>query len=654
MFPLRLAPAAPHLPPSRAACRPSGRPSAGPAWLGLLLATLGVTLGFAAPSRPSASTEVRRPNVLWVVSEDNTATFTGPYGDPLARTPTIDRLATQGIVFTHAYTAPVCAPSRSGIITGRYAHGLGSQHMRSTRPLPADATFFPTYLRNAGYYCTNNRKTDYNTSTPWDTAWDRNGPQAHWRGRAPGQPFFAVFNFEQSHESSLHSRRTLVTDPARVKVRADLPDTPEVRADIAQYYDNVSLADAAVGRILAQLDEDGLAEDTIVFYYSDNGGAVAGTKRFLSENGTHIAFVARFPAAYAHLAPSAPGTRVDEPIHLVDLAPTMLRLAGLEPATRFDGRAFAGLHRDPAPEFVFMGRDRMDECYDLIRAVTDGRYRYIRNYHPERPLSQYIEYLYRQSTMRVWRAHFDQGRLNSIQRRFFEPRPPEELYDVTVDPDTVHNRADDPALREVRDRMRAALRTHQLQVRDTGLLPEAMMVSLAAGASPTVPASDDTRYPLARLLSLVDAAQLGADPSHLADAARDPLAVVRYWAVCAAGRITADHAAWVERLLRDPDGNVRIAAAETLLHAGPHPLALTTLAAVLQSAEIPELHLEALNVLARTQAPIPPELQTRLASLAADRTTTGMEDYVARAAKQLLTQPSTPRSEARPASRAGD
>lgn len=149
MFPLRSAPAAPHLPPSRAACRPSGRPSAGPAWLGLLLATLGVTLGFAAPSRPSASTEVRRPNVLWVVSEDNTATFTGPYGDPLARTPTIDRLATQGIVFTHAYTAPVCAPSRSGIITGRYAHGLGSQHMRSTRPLPADATFFPTYLRNA-------------------------------------------------------------------------------------------------------------------------------------------------------------------------------------------------------------------------------------------------------------------------------------------------------------------------------------------------------------------------------------------------------------------------------------------------------------------------------------------------------------------------
>jgi arylsulfatase A-like enzyme len=262
----------------------------------------------------------------------------------------LDRLAATGITFDQAHSsAPVCAPSRHTIITGVYATTHGAQHMRSQRPLPAGVRFFPEYLRAAGYFCTNNSKTDYNTSTPWDAAWDENSRTAHWRHRKPGQPFFAVFNHEQSHESRQHKRLPLVTDPAKVKVPSYLPDTPTVRADLAQYYDNVSRADAAIGEVLQQLAEDGLAEDTIVFYYSDNGGTLPRSKRFLYDNGTHVAMIARFPAKFRALAPSAPGTRSAELVNFVDLAPTVLSLAGVTAPGYFQGRALAGAARRPAP-----------------------------------------------------------------------------------------------------------------------------------------------------------------------------------------------------------------------------------------------------------------------------------------------------------------
>jgi uncharacterized sulfatase len=202
-----------------------------------------------------------RPNILWLVSEDNVATTVGAYGDPLARTPNIDRIAAGGIVFDHCYSSSaVCAPTRSSIITGRYASGMGTQHMRSQRPLPEGVKFFPEFLRAAGYFTTNNAKTDYNTSSSWNPAWNENNKTAHWRHRAAGQPFFAIFNFEQSHESNLHKRTPLVTDPAKVRVPAYLPDTPTVRADIAQYYDCVARADAATLRAVKKaLRDAGLA-----------------------------------------------------------------------------------------------------------------------------------------------------------------------------------------------------------------------------------------------------------------------------------------------------------------------------------------------------------------------------------------------------------
>jgi N-sulfoglucosamine sulfohydrolase len=588
-----------------------------------------VTLAHAAESPTAAP----RPNILWLVSEDNTANFVGAYGYPLARTPALDRLAAKGIVFDLAHSpAPVCAPTRHSIITGVYATTHGAQHMRSTPALPPGVKFFPEFLRAAGYFCTNNAKTDYNTSTPFAHVWNENGRNAHWRHRAPGQPFFAVFNHEHSHESKQHTRVPLVTDPAKVKVPAYLPDTPTVRADLAQYYDNVSRADAAIGEILKQLRDDGLADDTIILYYSDNGGTLPRSKRFLYDNGTHVAMVAHFPEKFRALAPAAPGTHSKELVNFVDLAPTVLSLAGVAAPAYFQGRAFLGAARKPAPAFTFTFRGRMDERYDFSRAVTDGRYRYVRHYLPHLPAGQHVEYLWRQASMKEWDELFRAGKLSATQRAFFEPRAPEELYDCDADPENVKSLAGDPAHKAALEKLRAALRAHLLRTRDTGFLPEPMMIALADGASPTTVSDSPERYPLDRLLDFIDAAQTGTvAPQQIVAATRHPLAVWRYWAVTAT--LSSKNPPNFSQLLADSDASVRLAAAESVLRRGPSDAAWKVLAESLGAAHSRELRLTALNAL--TYLPAAPEMLKPLIAACA-----GSDDeYLKRAGEFLLATP---------------
>ncbi|MBC7369776.1 MAG: sulfatase [Undibacterium sp.] len=577
-----------------------------------------------------------RPNILWLVSEDNVATTVGAYGDPLARTPSIDRIAAGGIVFDRCYSSSaVCAPTRSSIITGRYASSMGTQHMRSQRLLPEGVKFFPEFLRAAGYFTTNNAKTDYNTSSSWDGAWNENNKTAHWRHRAAGQPFFAVFNFEQSHESNLHTRAPLVTDPAKVRVPAYLPDTPTVRADIAQYYDCVARADVALGKILDQLAADGLAEDTIVFYYGDHGGAVSRSKRFLYENGTHPPLIAHFPKKYQHLAPAAPGSHVGELVNFVDLAPTVLSLAGVSLPAQFQGRAFAGPARTAAPEYTFSFRDRMDERYDLARAATDGRYRYIRNYYPSQPWGQHLEFLWRQASMSEWAGLYVAGKPNAAQRAFFEPKSVEELFDCASDPDNVRNLAADPSARPHLLRLRAALRGHLLAVRDTGFMPEPLMIAWAGGSSPAVVAADETRYPLARILDLLDTLQLSAQPDAKAVGAalRAPESMVCYWAAVVALGGGEDFE--VAPLLADTEAVVRLAAAEAILRRGDDPKAWAVVAAELNHAAQAEGRLFAVNVVARIPRTPPQSIRAALAKLAVASAGAGAENYIARAAEAL-------------------
>ncbi len=592
-------------------------------------------LALAVHARAADSTT--RPNILWVVAEDAAATFYGPYGDPLARTPTFDRLAKDGIVFERAYsTSAVCAPTRASIITGMFAPSLGTQHMRSNVPLPTWLRYFPAYLRDAGYYTTNNAKTDYNAATLPGT-WDQNGAQAHYKNRMPGQPFFAVFNFAQSHESSLHKRFPLVTDPAKVKVPAYLPDTPEVRADLAQYYDRVGEADRLIGETIAALEVAGLADDTIIFYYSDHGGVLPRSKRFLYEVGTHPVLGLRFGKNFQHLAPAAPGSRSKELVNWVDLAPTVLSLAGVKAPDHFQGRAFAGAVRAPAPEFTYNFRDRMDERIDFCRAVTDGRYRYIRNYRPDLPTMQFVTYLWQQAAMKDWDRLHQAGKLSATQESFFQPHPAEQLFDLANDYDNVRNLAADPAHRATLERFRAANRAHLLRIRDTGFMPEALLRELTATRTAAELARDDSIYPLARILDTIDRLQLDAAPTTatLKAALTDPVAAIRFWGAHATMRGPKAVTAELPPLLNDSVGSVRIAAAYATARHGVTDAAWPVFAAALATDQTAELRLEALNYL--TLLPNrPATLRPLYEANAKSEARNGGENYAARAAEHLL------------------
>ncbi len=554
-----------------------------------------------------------RPNFLWLVSED-ASPWLGAYGDRLARTPHLDRLAREGVRYTQVHAAgPVCAASRASLISGVYAPQLGTQHMRSRVPLPDGWRYYPSYLREAGYYCTNNAKTDYNAETPSGT-WDASSAQAHWSGRRPGQPFFAIFNSMLSHESGVRERRPLTTDPASVRVPPYLPDTPTVRSDLAQAYDRMAAMDRQLGEKLAELAASDLADDTIVFYYSDHGGVLPRSKRFLYDNGTRVPLIVRFPPKYAHLAPAAPGTVIDEIVSLVDLPPTLCSLAGIPVPPQFRGRALAGPERRAPPRFVHAFRDRMDERYDLSRAVIGGRWRYIRNYRPELPAGQRIQYLWGIASMQEWERLHRAGALTPTQAAFFRARAPEELYDVQSDPDNVYNRAGEPASRDVLLAMRAANREHLLATGDLGFMPEAMIRARAGKRSPTFLARDDAEYPLARLLDLIDRLQLAPEPdvTLVREALVDPVAAVRYWGIVGTAKSPLP-APRFQFLLDDPAPSVRVAAAARILREADDERAWRVLAQALRAVELWPLQLEAANVVSLVPRSWPSWLEPALA-----------------------------------------
>ena len=348
----------------------------------LIAFTLAASLTASAAEPQPSPAPVGRPNVLWITAEDISPDL-GCYGDAYAATPNIDRLAREGVRYTHAFaTAPVCSPARSCLITGLYATSLGTQHLRSLFPIPDEFQGYPAYLRKAGYYCTNNEKTDYNTANERAiiaASWDESSGRAHWRKRPAGQPFFSVFNLMVSHQSrasvwSFEQFEAMISkvltpaerhDPDRAPVPPYYPDTPTVRRTLARYYDCVTAMDKEVGRILDELAADGLAEDTVVFFYGDNGRGLPRGKRTLYDTGLHEPFIIRFPQKYQHLAPAAPGQTTDRLVSFVDFAATVLSLTGLQPPPYMQGVAFLGPHAGPPREVVYGARDRVDEAYDL-------------------------------------------------------------------------------------------------------------------------------------------------------------------------------------------------------------------------------------------------------------------------------------------------
>ncbi len=527
---------------------------------------------FLASTALAARAETRRPNILWISIED-TSPQLGCYGDALAQTPHIDALARQGVRFTNAYsTIGVCAPSRSSIITGVFPPCLGTQHMRSNAEPPAHIKCFPEYLRQAGYYCTNNSKTDYNFPVPKD-AWDANGNRAHWKNRPSDAPFFAVFNLTITHESQIlhrgdaHRKVTpRVTgaqrcDPARVTVPPYYIDTPEVRRDLANVYDTIAQMDYQTGDLLTELKQAGLDQETIVFFWSDHGVGLPRSKRWLYQSSTHVPLIVRTPEKFRDGGQGTPDTVNDELVSLMDLGPTVLHLAGVEVPPHMQARAFLGANLTPKRRYVYGFRDRMDERYDMVRSVFDGRYRYIRNFDFDQPLYQYMNTSEENATMTALRSAHEAGLLPARIEKYFHPKPAEELYDVQADPHEMTNLAPMRAHSAAVAKLRGECRRWMRDTRDLGLIPEAELKALGKrhGTRYEILRAPENTGLLDRLLAVADAAAKGGTRS-VAAALSDASPAVRSRAAQYLGK---PHPR-LKALLKDPSAGVRIAAAQAM------------------------------------------------------------------------------------------
>jgi arylsulfatase A-like enzyme len=500
-------------------------------WIRLLVVGL-LSCGLPCVNCMVVADEAARPNILWISSEDNGPQL-GCYGDTFATTPNIDRLANRSIRYTNCWSnAPVCAPARTTIITGMWPTSLGAQHMRSEVKLPPGMQLFPQLLRQAGYYCTNNSKEDYNVIKP-GKVWDESSNKAHWRGRQPKQPFFAVFNFQTTHESQIRKRpHTAKHDATRVTVPPYHPDLPEVRRDWAQYYDKLEEMDVQVGELLKQLEDDDLLEDTIIVYFGDHGSGMPRSKRWLYQSGLHVPLLIHIPEKFKTLATSGHNiaTASEELVGFIDLAPTMLSLSGVAIPDYMQGRALLGPGRQAEPECMVAFRDRMDERYDCSRAIRDQRYLYIRNWLPYRPQGQYLEYMFETPTTLAWKNAFDQGKTDSAQSFFWKPKPTEELYDIQNDPYQIHNLVNDKEASEALTIMRTRLQQWTVRTGDLGLLHEGEFHRLADSGSPREVGLNNTLYPIADIFAAADlAVRVAQNENELQALLQSSDPHIRYW-----------------------------------------------------------------------------------------------------------------------------
>lgn len=428
-----------------------------------------------------------RPNIIWISTED-LSPHLGCYGDKVAQTPNIDKLASQGVRFTNVYTtAAICAPCRAGIITGMYQTSIGCMHMRTTsyrrsvdNPVeftavpPHYVKAFTEYLRVAGYYCTNNEKTDYQFSKDPVPAsiWDECGKSAHYKNRPDkSQPFFAVFNYLGTHESQNWDISKVKTDPKSVVVPPYYPDTEIVRRNLAKSYDNTARLDSVVAALLAELEKEGLTENTIIFFWGDHGDGLPRAKRWLYDSGLNIPLIIKWPRNIKS------GTVNDQLISSIDFGPTVLSLAGVKVPVHMQGRPFLGEQTAEPRPYVFGARDRVDESYDMIRSVRSKNYLYIRNFYPNEPFNIWVPYLNKMPIMQEMMRLNAEGKLNSDQKKWMaDTRPAEELYDVKADPYQLNNLAENQKYKKELNELRNQQENWTLTTHDLGHMNEPEMI----------------------------------------------------------------------------------------------------------------------------------------------------------------------------------
>lgn len=557
-----------------------------------------------------------RPNILWLSTEDIGPQL-GCYGDPDAVTPNLDAFAKSSMLYEYAWSNyPVCAPARTTIISGMYAASNSAGNMRSGVVIPDNVKLFPKYLREAGYYCTNRAKEDYNFQGTGDT-WDQSSKKAHYKNRADDQPFFAVFNYTGTHESKIRKRpHKQVIDPATVHLTKYWPDTPEVRADWAQYHDNITVMDKWFQKHLNDLEKAGLADNTIVVFFGDHGSGMPRHKRFAGDSGMRVPFIVHVPEKYKSMAGEdyLPGAKLKRPVGFIDLAPTMLSVAGIKPPSFMQGHAFLGEFQAPAPQYLYGLRDRMDERPDVSRSLRDDRYIYVRNYNPHVPAGQYIGYQQQTDTTSVWKRMFDEGKLNKVQSAFWELHPAEELYDLEKDPDETVNLVDSADHQNVLARFRSEHKSSMLRFGDLGLIPEAIAFEFAnAKKSRRKMLDDKKQFPLEEIFEIANVAAnpKPGDDETLSKAMKHESATIRYWGALGVLIDGNDsflkHRQELTKLVDDHCVSVSIVAAEACVKFGEGELREKCLNHLFKNSDLRESNyyaaIRALNAIDRLEIP---------------------------------------------------
>lgn len=524
--------------------------------------------------------EETRPNIVWINCEDTGPNW-GCYGDEFATTPNIDELATQGVLYTKAYaTAPICSPSRSCLITGLYATSLGTQHLRCEVKRPGFIKTLPEILSEAGYFTTNQAKTDYNFDPTgvWDYWKNELTP---WRNRKGNQPFFSMFVFGMTHEGSVNRTekwaentkdltKELFHDPAKVPLPPYYPDTPEIRKIWARYHDNITVFDQKVGEIITNLEADGLLENTIIFVFSDHGTGLPRYKRWLNVTGLHVPFVAYIPEKYKTMSRVEPGSKNEELVSFVDFAPTVLSLAGIKVPETMEGKPFMGKRIYPPRKHVIGARSRADNMYEMSRAVVTDEWIYIRHFYPHYPYIQPgLIFSDDKESLKELRRLKNEGALHEEAMKMWGEKPVEELYHLKTDPAELNNLASDENNLELMDSLRNLILSWALKNTDTGLLPEADYMIRSEGSTP-YEFIRNGEVPLEKIIEsaeLIGKANLGDFIEKLSDEE----AGVRYWAVIGLQALKEKAAPAIpelKKMLEDNSPSVQIAAAETLCKLG--------------------------------------------------------------------------------------
>jgi len=529
--------------------------------------------------RQTARTET--PNIVWLVTEDNSKHFLKLYDENGASMPNVEALAKKGIIFNNAFSnAPVCSVARSTIISGCYAPRVGAQYHRKMEPapMPDGLKMFPEYLREAGYYTSNNSKEDYNLVKSAHV-WDESSRKASYKNRKLDQPFFHVQNFGGTHEGQLHFSKiqmdsiTTETDQENVALFPYHPNTPTYRFTNAYYRDLHQKVDAQIGKFIAQLEVEGLMENTIVFYYGDHGGVLPRSKGYIYESGLHVPMVVYIPEKWKHLAPIKRGSRTDAFVQFIDLAPTVLSLAGLDIPEEIDGKPFLGTavteenlnQRNTA----FGYADRFDEKYDLVRSLRKGKYKYIRNYQPFNIDALFNFYRYKMLAYKEWYQFFTAGKLNKEQEQFFRARSPEALYDIEKDPHELHNLAADATYEATLKELSSKLQVHVKSMPDLSFYPEPYF--LEAGLSNPVAFGAQNK---AEISELIDIADLSLTPfeeskTEISKALESDNPWKRYWGLIVCSSFGKEAYPFFKMALQmskeDKENLVRLRAVEFLI-----------------------------------------------------------------------------------------